>query len=271
MSGGSAAGDQPTAGVPTVNQPTLHQPTVGDPTVGQPTVVQPALDQPTIGQPAVPPVAPPGPGPRRGAGWILLVAGAVAVLVAGTALLLVVTGRDGGDTAAGELAPSSTAAGAAPTSQTTVVSPSTTRLQVPTNRAPIAAPTTVDLSPTSGADASAAVDRYLAASTSRDEATFASVWIYPIQDRYGEKGESEAQLRAAARAYWDRYPSMTFSRVGATTVTRAAGGWDTSTPYSFVGVKQNGDRTCGTTVLHLGFTDGWLVRTASEGTPDRTC
>lgn len=115
------------------------------------------------------------------------------------------------------------------------------------------------------------MDRYLSASNSRDEDGFAAMWAYPIGDRYRTKGETEAQLRGAVRAYWERYPAMELRRIGPTHVTRSPGGWETSTPYEFNGVKQGGTRTCGTTTLYLGFDEQWLVRTAAEDKPTRTC
>lgn len=278
----AGGGDEPTLGLPTVQLPSSGQQLSSQQLSSQQVSSQPtpglqAPDLQGFGGPGAPPPVPAAaPGEANRLAWVLVVLGVIAVIAAASALVVVVVNRGRDDTPAvaapSQVSPATTPSSVSTTGSTTVVPPAP-------EPAPIAAPpTTVDprsvataTDEAAVATATEAVDLYLAASGGRDESTFAALWSYPIEDRYGEKGQNEAQLRAAARAYWDRYPSMTFRRAGATTVSRSGAGWETSTPYSFDGVKANRARTCGTKVLHLGFTDGWLVRTASEDTLDGTC
>jgi len=191
----------------------------------------------------------------------------LAIIVAAIALILVVRDRSSvSEETATDASSVSTSVKA------TTVQPSTSTSSVVRSTV-VTTPSTTGSDPLlqAGIDATAAVDRYLAAAGGRDESAFVAVWAYPIEDRYGEKGQDEVQLRAAAVAYWNRFPEMAFHRAGETTVTRSQRGWETSTPYSFDGIKANGERTCGATTLQLGFTDQWLVRTAAEDPPTRTC
>lgn len=218
------------------------------------------------------PTAAPGRSPRRASptsargpsAWLLLVFGVVSIAVAGALLALVLIDRGGdhpGGMAAGvgatDVSPASTSSVAASRSAPSNTMPPTTPTIDPMSQAQVAAGTTVD--------------HYLVVASGRDEHAFAAMWSYPIDDHYGERGVDEVHLRASARAYWSRYPSMQFRRSGPTTVTRSSEGWETSTNYIFDGVGRDGARKCGATTLRLSFTDHWLVRAASEGTPTPGC
>lgn len=212
-----------------------------------------------------PPSAPLG----RQRGWLMLVIGSLAIVVAGTTLILVavVLGRGSSDRDAG------VADGAASTSVAVSQAPSSSTPPISQTSVPTTSSTVVTAVATAlvEADAAAAVDRYLAASSGRDEGAFAALWSYPIADRYGGEGPGRDAAARSHPGVLGAVPGDEIPSRGATAVTRSSSGWETSTPYAFDGVKTNGDPTCGSTTLRLGFDDQWLVHAASEDPPTPTC
>ena len=216
-------------------------------------------DQPTVHTPWT-------GGPSRPTGsmwrWWLL-AGSIAAVVAAVALLVVVV-RSDRSTRSDTAAPSSTTTTALSSTTTTGPHVSTVTTAQKSSSTTVPPPNAAG-SGVSQAAVAARIDEYFAVGAGGDVALFAAQWAYPIDDYYGVANATRADVTQKAIDYWSRYPSRTFTRVGAPEVVTGDVVRATAQMH-FVLTAESGKVHCGTNTLVFVFdpVDGLPIRSIAE-------
>lgn len=148
-----------------------------------------------------------------------------------------------------------------------VLPPETTSTSLPAATTSLAPPTTTTTAaPVSPpiADASVAIDRYLATNTNFDVDGFVGSWAYPVPKYYRFENASEDFVRERVTEMFAKHSAIEFRRVSEPTMTPTPDGWETSFDYRAEMVPVDGERRCVVNRLTLSFSSEWLISSASE-------
>lgn len=237
--------------------------------------------------PMHPPIGPPRSSRPSGSSIAAMAIGVVLVVVAAGALVVAISSRVSGGGSDGRTEAATSVNPATPVEPVATVAPAVTSTPAPAAiaEAPVVAPTpatavVAEAPPAAlpaaapavpSADVSPAVisdrfDGYLAAGSGFDVAAFVDQWAYPIRDYYGNHGVTADVVADKAGRFFDKYRSITFTRVGSPQITLSSDEVRATAPFAFEYVNLDGTTTCGTNTLTITFdrTAGLPISGVSE-------
>jgi len=225
-----------------------------------------------------PPIGPPRSAQGTKLPIVAMAIGVVLVVVAAGALVVAITSRgtaaetDGRTDLAASVNPATPveapATAAAPAVVQPVAAPTPPSPAASSVAAPVVAstpaPAAIAEAPAAATPAVSSVnvspaviadrfDGYLAAGSGFDVAEFVDQWAYPIRDYYGNHGVSADVVADKAGKFFDKYRSITFTRVGLPQITHSSDVVRATAPFAFEYVNLDGTRTCGTNTLTITF------------------